>query len=136
LTGLLTGTAVAAMLAVAAAPQLAAPDPTQAVASAQQLTTDLRAAQRLAVSQRMSYQVEFAPVPGPYTRYVLRPEDAAADDHLSRTLPRRVFASGPPQVIFRPNGTTVGGTITVSAGGAAVPVHITPISGHIVTGPP
>jgi hypothetical protein len=136
LTGLLTATALAAMVAVAAAPQLAAQDPAQAEAPARQLVVDLRAAQRLAVSQRSSYLLEFSPVPGPYSRYVMRPEEMSAEDHLSRMLPRRVVAFGPPQVIFRANGTTVGGTITVSAGGRAIVIRISPVSGQIATSRP
>jgi Tfp pilus assembly protein FimT len=129
--------AVAAVLVLIAVPRLVVPETLQVRVVARQLAADLRLAQRLAMTRHVSYVVDLAPSGGPYTTYTLYQAGGAAEPDFPKTITPGVQVTGPPQFVYRPDGSAAaGGAVVLESGGRAATVQVTSATGRVtVTGP-
>jgi len=126
-----------AVLLLTTLPQFLVPVQVQAAQAAREVAADLGLARQLAIANRGTYVVTFAPGAGPFTSYALGPQGAAPGPDFPKTFPARVTVTGTQRIAFAPNGAASSNAILTFVDGAATAqVRVVAATGFVQeTGP-
>jgi prepilin-type N-terminal cleavage/methylation domain-containing protein len=125
--------ALIAILVIVAAPRLLVPEPVHVRVPARQLAADLRWTQRLAITRRADYVLEFSPATPPFATYTVRAAAGSAEPDFPKQIPSGVTATGPALFTFHSNGRAdAGGTVTLTLGTSTATVQVIASTGRVV----